>query len=149
MRVQVNVSYVQVAKTNVLREVREALEESGLPAECMGVELTESGYLDMTGRPMAETQAFLAEAQRLGIPLWIRHVLVPGFTDSRAHLAQLKRFVDSLQHVQRVELLPDHLLGVHKYETMQLPYSLSGVPAMDQEKAAQLQEEFFPQFPPT
>lgn len=111
--------------------------------------VTESGYLDMTGRPMAETQAFLAEAQRLGVPLWIRHVLVPGFTDSRAHLAQLKRFVDSLQHVQRVELLPYHLLGVHKYETMQLPYSLSGVPAMDQEKAAQLQEEFFPQFPPT
>lgn len=49
MRVQVNVSYVQVAKTNVLREVREALEESGLPAECMGVELTESGYLDSGG----------------------------------------------------------------------------------------------------
>ena len=109
--------------------------------------ITESGYLDMTGRPMAETQAFLAEAQRLGIPLWIRHVLVPGFTDSRAHLAQLKRFVDSLQHVQRVELLPYHLLGVHKYETMQLPYSLSGVPAMDQEKAAQLQEEFSPNSP--
>ena len=49
MRVQVNVSYVQVAKTNVLREVREALEEFGLPAECMGVELTESGYLDPGG----------------------------------------------------------------------------------------------------
>ena len=49
MRVQVNVSYVQVAKTNVLREIRDALEESGLPAECMGVELTESGYLDPGG----------------------------------------------------------------------------------------------------
>lgn len=49
MRVQVNVSYVQVAKTNVLREIREVLEESGLPAECMGVELTESGYLDPGG----------------------------------------------------------------------------------------------------
>ena len=31
------------------QEVREALEESGLPAECMGVELTESGYLDSGG----------------------------------------------------------------------------------------------------
>ena len=111
--------------------------------------VTESGYLDMTGQPMDQTQAFLGEAQRLGVPLWVRHVLVPGLTDGRAHLAQLKRFVDSLQHVQRVELLPYHLLGVHKYETMQLPYSLSGVPAMDQEKAAQLQEEFFPQFPST
>lgn len=108
--------------------------------------ITPAGYQDMTGQPMDKTQAFLAEAQRLGVPMWIRHVLVPGLTDSREHLAQLKAFVQTLQHVQKVELLPYHLLGVHKYETMQLPYSLSGVPAMDQEKAAELQAEFFPQF---
>lgn len=46
MRVQVNLSYVQVAKTNVLRDVREVLKETGLQPECLGVELTESGYLE-------------------------------------------------------------------------------------------------------
>lgn len=46
MRVQINLSYVQVAKTNVLREVREVLEETGLEPSCLGVELTESGYLE-------------------------------------------------------------------------------------------------------
>lgn len=46
MRVQINLSYVQVAKANVLREVREILQETGLAPECIGVELTESGYLE-------------------------------------------------------------------------------------------------------
>lgn len=46
MRVQVNLSYVQVAKTDVLRDVREVLHETGLSPECLGVELTESGYLE-------------------------------------------------------------------------------------------------------
>lgn len=46
MRVQVNLSYVQMAKTDVLRDVREVLNETGLSPECLGVELTESGYLE-------------------------------------------------------------------------------------------------------
>lgn len=46
MRVQINLSYIQVAKTNVLREVQEILEKTKLSSECLGVELTESGYLE-------------------------------------------------------------------------------------------------------
>ena len=46
MRVQVNLSYVQVAKANVLRDVRDVLKKTGLSPECLGVELTESGYLE-------------------------------------------------------------------------------------------------------
>ena len=63
MRVQVNLSYVQVAKTNVLREVREVLKESGLPAECLGVELTESGYLE----PGAHFQKVWHGLKELGV----------------------------------------------------------------------------------
>ena len=106
--------------------------------------VTPEGYRDMTGRPIEHTQAFLAACQRLDVPLWIRQVLVPGLTDSPAYLAQLQSFVKPLRHVEKVELLPYHLLGVHKYETMHLPYSLQNVPAMDQETAAQLQQTFFP-----
>lgn len=106
--------------------------------------VTPEGYRSMTGRPIAQTQAFLAECQRVGVPLWIRQVLVPGLTDGDAYLRQLQAFVRSLRKVEKVELLPYHLLGVHKYETMHLPYSLDGVPAMDADRAAQLQQAFFP-----
>lgn len=63
MRVQVNLSYIQVAKTNVLREIRTVLEETKLPPECMGVELTESGYLE----PGAHFQKVWSGLKELGV----------------------------------------------------------------------------------
>ena len=42
------------------------------------------------------------------IPMWIRQVLVPGYTDDENDLLKLKDFIDSLKTVQRVELLPYH-----------------------------------------
>lgn len=63
MRVQVNLSYIQVAKTNVLREIRNVLEETGLEPECMGVELTESGYLE----PGAHFQKVWSGLKELGV----------------------------------------------------------------------------------
>lgn len=45
-RVNVNLSYVQVMKSQVLKEIMTAIEEYEIPPECVGIELTESGYLD-------------------------------------------------------------------------------------------------------
>ena len=97
---------------------------------------TPQGYEALTGAPMDAYQAFLAAAQNWGIPLWIRHVVVPGLTDSPAHLAGLEAYLQTLRHIQRVELLPYHTLGVHKYQTMGLPYSLAGVPPQEAETLA-------------
>lgn len=47
--------------------------------------------------------------------MWVRHVVVPGLTDQEVHLAALRRYVDTLPNVQRVELLPFHKLGAEKY----------------------------------
>ena len=63
MRVQVNLSYIQVARTNVLREIRTVLKETGLPPECIGVELTESGYLE----PGAHFQKVWRGLKELGV----------------------------------------------------------------------------------
>lgn len=63
MRVQVNLSYIQVAKTNVLREIRNVLKETGLAPECIGVELTESGYLE----PGAHFQKVWSGLKELGV----------------------------------------------------------------------------------
>lgn len=45
-RVNVNLSYVQVMKSQVLKEIMAAIEESSIAPETVGIELTESGYLD-------------------------------------------------------------------------------------------------------
>ena len=60
--------------------------------------------------------------------------------------AELKAYIGShLANVQKVELLPYHLLGVAKYQRMGLPDPLPGVPAMDKARCAELQQTFFPE----
>ncbi len=69
-----------------------------------------------------------------GKTMWIRHVLVPGITDSEEQLTKLKEFVDTLETVERVEVLPYHTLGVFKWEELGLPYGLEGVNPPSQEE---------------
>lgn len=60
-------------------------------------------------------------------PVWIRHVLVPGINDDDDSLYKLRKFLDSLGNIERVEVLPYHDLGVYKWEQLSLPYALSEV----------------------
>ena len=100
-------------------------------------------YLTLTGRERDATLAFVEAVRRAGVPMWVRHVVVPGLTDDAEHMARLRRYVDTLPNVQRVELLPYHLLGAGKYETLGLPYPLQGVPAMDRAACQTLQNTYF------
>lgn len=100
--------------------------------------LTDEGYKDMTGLPYEETKKFIDTCKKLGTKLWIRQVVVPGKTDSKEYMEKLNEFVNSLENVEKVELLPYHLLGVNKYEVMGIKYRLDGVPAMDKEKCKEL-----------
>lgn len=61
------------------------------------------------------------------IPVWIRHVLVPGITDSEEHLKSLRAFIDTLDTVEKVEVLPYHTLGLFKWEKLGIKYPLDGV----------------------
>ena len=70
----------------------------------------------------------------LGVPVWIRHVLVPGITDDEGHLRRMRSFIDSLDNVKRVEVLPYHTLGVYKWEQLGLKYTLCNVPTPRVEK---------------
>ena len=68
------------------------------------------------------------------LPVWIRYVLVPSINEDDKSLIELKKFLDSLNNVQKVEVLPYHTLGVSKYEKLNIPYKLSGVlpPSIEQ-----------------
>lgn len=68
------------------------------------------------------------------IPMWIRHVLVPGLTDDEQGLASLYSFIKQLKTVQRVEILPYHTLGLFKWENLNIPYPLADVPTPSDEE---------------
>lgn len=78
----------------------------------------------LTAFPNAPTLEFARRMAGLGKELWIRHVVVPGWTDEVAHAEKLADFVAGLPTVTKVDLLPFHQLGSHKWKELNLEYKL-------------------------
>ncbi len=57
-------------------------------------------------------------------PVWIRHVLVPGITDDDEALRKTRGFIETLQNVERVEVLPYHSMGAYKWKELGVSYTL-------------------------
>ncbi|MDO5518808.1 MAG: pyruvate formate-lyase-activating protein [Clostridium sp.] len=104
---------------------------------------TREGYKNVTLMDIDESLNFLEAMKRNNTKMWIRHVVVPGLTDGEEHLRELKKFIDTIPNVEKVELLPYHLLGVNKYESMKINYPLADVEAMDKELLAKQYKEIF------
>ena len=86
-----------------------------------------ANHKDLTGfdnSNILKLAKYLSDKQ---IPIWIRHVLVPGITDSEEHLRSLKAFIDTLSTVEKTEVLPYHTLGLFKWEKLGIKYPLEGV----------------------
>lgn len=75
-----------------------------------------------------------------GKHMWIRHVLVPGITDREEQLTSLRTFLDTLDTVDRVEILPYHTLGVFKWKELGIPYQLEQVELPSQEQVKRAKE---------
>ncbi|MFD2670614.1 pyruvate formate-lyase-activating protein [Marinicrinis sediminis] len=84
-------------------------------------------HVDITSQSNERIHRFARFASDQGNPMWIRHVLVPGWTDDEEHLRHLGAFIGSLKHVEKVELLPYHQMGVYKWEQLGRPYTLHDV----------------------
>ena len=67
------------------------------------------------------------------INMWIRQVLVPGYTDNEQDLIRLKEFLKTLKTVQKVQILPYHSMGKFKWEKLGQKYPLEGVRDANQE----------------
>ena len=62
-----------------------------------------------------------------GDDMWIRHVLIPTRTDFDEDLKRLGAYIKTLDHVQKVEILPYHTMGVSKYHELGIKYPLEGI----------------------
>ncbi len=67
------------------------------------------------------------------IKMWIRQVLVPGYTDNEQDLLKLKDFLATLKTLEKVQVLPYHNMGKYKWEKLGLEYPLEGVREANQE----------------
>jgi pyruvate formate-lyase 1-activating enzyme len=67
------------------------------------------------------------------IKMWIRQVLVPGYTDDGQDLLKLKNFLSTLKTVEKIQILPYHNMGKYKWKKLGLEYPLEGVREANQE----------------
>lgn len=89
--------------------------------------ISEEWHTKLTGTSNRSTLSFAKYCENTGIPLWLRYVLVPGYTDQEEHLHEWGKTFQNYKAVQRVEILPYHTLGIYKYKQMGIPYQLEGV----------------------
>lgn len=101
----------------------------------------------LTGRSNEQTLRTAAWLEEHNRPFWLRYVLVPGYSDAEEDIRQLGETLGDYQNIQRVEILPYHRLGVHKYEAMGWDYRLKDVRENSPEqlkRAEALFHEYFP-----
>ena len=94
-----------------------------------------AGHKALTGHDNAGILAFARYLEQKKVPVWIRHVVVPGITDDPDQLSRLGSFIGSLSNVKALDVLPYHTLGVSKYRQLGIPYPLEGVPQATQQQA--------------
>ncbi|WP_311568611.1 pyruvate formate lyase 1-activating protein [Photobacterium arenosum] len=82
---------------------------------------------DLVGVPNKRILDFARYLHKTGQKTWIRHVVVPGFTDNDTSAHQLGEFIKDMDNIEKIELLPYHQLGAHKWEAMGYDYPLERV----------------------
>ncbi|MCC0782105.1 pyruvate formate lyase-activating protein [Clostridioides sp. ES-S-0108-01] len=102
--------------------------------------MVEEKSIDLTGVGMDKALKLARHLEARNIPVWIRHVLVPGITDDVDNLEKLGQFVATLKNVERFELLPYHSMGIHKWENLGLDYELKNVPDATKEDVKRASE---------
>lgn len=142
------------------RGVHTALDTAGQPFRAEGAFRTKfDALLDVTNLVILDLKEIdpdrhraltgvdnaniLAMAQFLsdrGVPLWIRHVLVPGLTDDPDGLRRMADFIAGLKTVERVEILPYHTLGLFKWQALGIPYPLEGVSPPTEEEVRRAEQ---------
>ena len=91
-------------------------------------------HRELTGQPNDNILDCLSYLSEIGKPVWIRHVLVPGWTDDDAWLHQTGAFIRTLRNVEKIEVLPYHSLGVYKWKQLGIPYTLEGTASPSAER---------------
>ena len=95
----------------------------------------ETGHKNLTGLGQKHVLEFARALEEKGIPMIVRHVVVPGITDDEKHLQDLGKLLAGFRNLEGLEVLPYHTMGKVKYDKLGLSYPLEQVENMDGEKA--------------
>ncbi|QBQ08099.1 pyruvate formate lyase activating enzyme [Spiroplasma gladiatoris] len=84
-------------------------------------------HINLTSRPNKNVLEAIKFLDENNAKMWIRHVLVPGYTDDKEDLFKLGEFVGTLKNMERLEMLPYHNMMIPKYENLKIKFYLRDV----------------------
>ncbi len=113
-----------------IKEILELVDMILLDIKCMD----EKEYKELTGVELEPTLKFAKYLEKIGKPVWLRHVLVPGITDRDEYLIKLADFIKDMKNVEKVEILPFHKMGEYKWKELGLKYQLDKVESPTKER---------------
>jgi pyruvate formate lyase activating enzyme len=99
-------------------------------------------YQAVTGVRIGPTLEFARRLDADGTPVWIRYVLVPGLTDGVENVEGVAAFLATLANVERVEILPFHKMGEHKWEALNLEYRLKHTESPSTDLIRRVEDQF-------
>lgn len=100
--------------------------------------LTEQEYQINAKGSRKKVDEFLTLTQKMQVPVWIRHVVVPGLTATSEYLYQVKQQAEALPNLVKIEWLPFHDLCKEKYERMNLTFPLADTPVISHPEVEEL-----------
>ncbi|MEL7656152.1 MAG: pyruvate formate-lyase-activating protein [Bacillota bacterium] len=86
---------------------------------------TEKDYTEYCGGDLNQVLSFLKLTEQMRIPLWIRHVVVPGLTDRKEQVQEIARMARQFSNLEKLELLPFKKLCTAKYDALGIPFPLA------------------------
>lgn len=84
-------------------------------------------FKNLTGVENHKTLKLAKYLNEKNIPVWIRYVLVPGITDSKKDVSELAKFLSKLENIERIDILPYHVMGKFKWIEIEGAYPLEDV----------------------
>lgn len=100
---------------------------------------TAQKYKVYSGGSLDKVLSFMKECEKKEVPMWVRHVVVPGLTDSEDEVKQVKCMAQSFKNLERFELLPFRKLCITKYDALGIRFPLESTPACEERTIKSLQ----------
>lgn len=94
-------------------------------------------HIKLTSKDNSRVLDFAKYLETKKIPLWVRHIIIEGYTDNAEDLRKLGEFIGKLKNLKALDVLPYHTMGVNKYKEMGISYPLEGMEALPMEKAVE------------
>lgn len=91
-------------------------------------------HRELTAQDNSNILGFAQYLSDNSVPMWIRHVVVPDITTDEEYLYKLGRFIGGLRSVKALDVLPYHVMGVSKYEKLNIEYQLNGTPPASEQE---------------